>query len=77
MIDPNEFDVTLRNLLKRDVFVPFFVDLDDGQRIVIRQPELAFGGGSASFIDPDDGALVGFSHQQVVGFHSADQELAT
>ena len=75
MIDPNEFDANLRQLLKKDDFVPFFVDLDDGQRILIRQPVLAFGGGSASFIDSEDGTLVGFSHKQVIGFHAAGQEV--
>lgn len=75
MIDPNEFDVTLRRLLKKDTFVPFFVELDDGQRILIRQPVLAFGGGGASFIDSEDGALVSFFHGQVIGFHAAGQEV--
>lgn len=75
MIDPNEFDSTLRQWLKKDTFVPFYVELDDGQQILIRQPVLAFGGGSASFIDSEDGALVGFSHQQVTGFHAAGQEV--
>jgi hypothetical protein len=75
MIDANEFDETLRKLLKKDTFVPFFVELEDGQRILIRRPVLAFGGGSASFIDSEDGALVGFSHEQVKGFHSASQEV--
>ena len=75
MIDPNEFDVTLRRLLKKDTFVPFFVKLDDGQHIHIRQPALAFGGGHACFLDPEDGAMVGFSHQQVVGFHAASREV--
>jgi hypothetical protein len=73
MIDPNEFDATLRKLLNKDVFVPFFVNLDDGKRILIRKPVLAYGGGSAGFIDPDDGALVDFTHQQVVGFSAADR----
>ncbi len=75
MIDPNEFDTTLRQLLKKDTFVPFFVELDDGRRILIREPVLAFGGGSAAFIDREDGALVDFSHDQVIGFHAADQEV--
>lgn len=75
MIDPNDFDSTLRKWLKEDAFVPFFVELDDGKRILIRQPVLAFGGSSASFIDSEDGALVGFSHKQVIGFRSANQEV--
>jgi hypothetical protein len=79
MIDPEEFDQTLRKLVKAEPFVPFEVEMDDGRRIPIRQPNLAFGGGSAGFIDPDyeDGAIVDFSHQHVVGFHPMGQEVAT
>ena len=76
MIDPNEFDSTLRKMLWKETFVPFYVELDDGQRILIRQPTLAFGGGVAGFIDPQDESLVSFSHKQVVGFHAAGQEAA-
>ena len=54
--------------------MPFVAELSDGQRIVIRQPVIAFGGGAASFIDAEDGALVGFSHKEVIGFHPIDQE---
>ena len=75
MIDPNQFDETLRRLLKPENFVPFCVKLDDGQKIWIRQPALAFGGGGASFIDPEDGALVSFYHEHVIGFHQAGQEV--
>jgi hypothetical protein len=41
MISPNEFDATLRRLLKKKAFVPFVVELDDRQRILIRNPVLA------------------------------------
>jgi hypothetical protein len=75
MLDPNRFDESLRQLLGTEHFVPFCVELADGQRIWIRQPVLAFGGGAASFIDPENGALIGFSHDQVTGFHSAGQEV--
>jgi hypothetical protein len=79
MIDPDEFDATLRKLLKREPFVPFEVELDDGRLIPIRQPVLAFGGGSAAFIDPDyeEGAIVDFSHKHVTGFHPMGQEVGT
>ena len=41
MIDPNEFDATLRQWLKKEIFVPFVVELDDGQKIWIKRPALA------------------------------------
>ena len=75
MIDPNEFDVTLRERLDAEKFAPFFVEMDDGQRILIRVPLLAFGGGSAAFIDAEDGALVDFTHAHVRGFLTASQEI--
>lgn len=75
MIEPSVFDETLRQMLRKDAFVPFFVQLENGQRILIRQPVLAFGGGSASFIDSEDGTLVGFTHKQVIGFSAAGQEV--
>ena len=75
MIDPSQFDETLRQLLRVESFTPFCVELVDGRQIWIRQPALAFGGGFASLIDLEDGALVEFSHDQVIGFHSAGQEV--
>jgi hypothetical protein len=75
MIDPNVFDTTLRQMIRKENFVPFYVELDDGRRIWIRQPALAFGGGSAALIDSEDGALVEFSHEHVVGFNSSGQEV--
>jgi hypothetical protein len=75
MINPNEFDEKLRRLLSRQEFVPFQVELEGGRRIWIRQPALAFGGGSAAFIDSEDGALVDFSHEEVVALPAAEQEV--
>lgn len=75
MIDPDEFEAILRQRLSADAFVPFFVELDDGRRILIRLPALAFGGGSAAFIDSEDGALVDFSHEHVNGFLTAGREI--
>lgn len=65
---PEEFDQTLRTLLHARRFKPIVVELVSGDRIVIRKPELAFGGGHAGFIDPKSGALVGFSHEEVSAF---------
>jgi hypothetical protein len=77
MLTPEEFDQTLRQWVKRDIFIPFIVELDDGSEILIRQPSVAFGGGSAAFIDPIEEALVDFSHDQVVGFHAVGHEVGT
>jgi len=61
--------------LSADTFVPFFVELDDGERILNPKACLAFGGGSAAFIDCEDGGLVDFSHKHVNGFLTASQEI--
>ena len=75
MIDPEEFDVTLRKLLNARRFKPIVVELTNGERIIIRKRPIAFGGGHAGFIDPDSGALVGFSHTEVTGFRSDGAEV--
>ena len=75
MIEPHQFDEALRQLVRAEKFEPFCVDLDDGQKIWIRQPVLAFGGGAASLIDSENGALVGFSHKEVVGFRKQGQRV--
>ncbi len=73
MIDSNEFDSTLRRLIYAEPFVPFYAELADGRKIWIRQPVLVIGNGRASLIDSDDGALVSFTHDEVVGFHQTGQ----
>lgn len=75
MISPEEFDETLRKWVKCEQFMPFVVELDDGREILIGQPAVAFGGGSAAFIDPAEEVLVDFSHEHVVGFHAAGHEV--
>jgi hypothetical protein len=77
VIDPNEFDVRLRERLNAKIFMPFYVELDNGERILIREPRLAFGGGVAAFIDSQDGALVDFNHRETIGFRTAGMEVAT
>lgn len=64
----NEFQNGLRQLLKSDPFFPFVVELNDGGRIVIKKPRLAFNDEGASFIDSTDGALVEFEADQVKRF---------
>ena len=75
MLDPNQFDETLRRLIKPETFVPFYIELDDGQKIWIKQPTLAFGGGGASFLDPDDGAMVSFYHEHVVAVYGPQDQI--
>ena len=74
MIDPEEFDVTLRKLTRGPKFVPFVVELDDGQRLMIRHPGVAFGGGGAALIDLEEG-FIDFTHKEVKAFREFVQEV--
>ena len=64
----DEFETCLRQYLERRPFQPFVIELTDGRRLVIKQLPVVFSDGAASFIDPADGALVDFSHDQVQTF---------
>jgi hypothetical protein len=69
----DEFHAQLRQLLHREPFAPFFVELRDGRRLVIKQPSLVFCDGAASFIDLEEEALVEFYHDEVQTFGFLEQ----
>ena len=71
----NEFEGSLRQYLDRDPFQPFVVKLSDGRRLAIQNPPVVFCDGAASYIDPEDGALVDFFHDQVQTFGPLEQEV--
>lgn len=73
MNTPEEFDQTLRSYVKRRPFFPFQVILKDGQALTIGTPNVAFGGGSAGFIDDEDG-LVSFQWKNVQEFRFCQPE---
>lgn len=60
------FTTKLRDFTKRRPFIPFIVELVDGNRITVDTPAVAFGGGAAGFISETDG-LVGFRCEEVNG----------
>ena len=70
-----EFDQTMRSLVKRRPFFPFVVELLDGDRIVIPFPEVAFGGDVAGFRSDEDG-LVGFAYDEVSSLHVLEYKAA-
>jgi hypothetical protein len=73
----DEFDASLRQFRHRRPFVPFAIELQDGRNLVIRKPEFVFEDGAASFIDPEDGALVDFFHEEVRSMGLVQQEEAS
>jgi hypothetical protein len=74
MMTKDEFHASLREFLHRKPFAPFVVELRDGRRLVIKEPAVAFSDGGAGYIDPEDGALVDFSHEEVLTFGFLEQE---
>ena len=53
-------------LIHREPFEPFLVEMSDGNTIPIWHPRLAVNGGGAVFFGPD-GGLVDFEFQNVRG----------
>jgi hypothetical protein len=68
-----EFHARLLEFLQHQPFAPFVVELRDGRRLIVRQPPVVFSDGAASFIDPEDGALVDFFHDEVQTFGFLEQ----
>jgi len=72
----DEFESCLRQYLERRPFQPFVVELTDGRRVMVKQLPVAFSDGAAGFIDPTDGALVDFSHDEVQTFGLWKEEVS-
>jgi hypothetical protein len=70
-----ECENALRQLIRRKPFQPFVVELLDGNLIEVNQPGMAFGGGGAAFISPDD-VLVDFQCDNVWAIRKAARETA-
>ena len=62
-----QFTNTLRELTYRKPFVPFFVELRDGRRILVAHSGGAIAGGVAGFLSDTDG-LVDFEAREVQTF---------
>ncbi|MBI1832730.1 MAG: hypothetical protein HYR84_14915 [Planctomycetes bacterium] len=72
----DEFHARLRQFVHRQPFVTIGVDLNDGRCLLIRKPPVIFSDGAASFIDPQDGALVDFCCEDVHNIRLIEQETA-
>ncbi len=64
-----QFENTLRQLVRREPFQTFFVEMLDGSIIEVDR-KVAFGGGAASFISRDD-EWVDFACEDVKAFRTA------
>lgn len=61
---PEQVEQKIIELIYREPFVPFVVEMNDGQCLEIPHPRLAINGGGAGFIGPD-GGLVDFEFDAV------------
>jgi hypothetical protein len=61
---PQQVEERVIELIHREPFVPFIVEMTDGQCLDVPHPRLAINGGGAGFIGPD-GGLVDFEFKTV------------
>jgi len=61
---PEQVEEKVIQLIHREPFVPFVVEMTDGRLLEIPHPRLAINGGGAGFIGPD-GGLVDFEFKTV------------
>jgi hypothetical protein len=61
---PEQVEEKVIELIHRDPFVPFIVELANGQSLAIAHPRLAINGGGAVFFGPD-GGLIDFDFKTV------------
>jgi hypothetical protein len=61
---PEQVEQKVIALIHRQPFIPFVVEMNDGQSLEIPHPDLAINGGGAGFIGLD-GALVDFEFNTV------------
>jgi hypothetical protein len=64
IMTPEQVEEKLIELIHREPFVPFVVEMTDGHSLEIPHPRLAINGGGAGFIGPD-GGLVDFNFKTV------------
>ncbi len=52
---PEQVEEKVIELIHREPFVPFVLEMTDGQSLEVPHPRLAINGGGAGFIGPDGG----------------------
>jgi hypothetical protein len=61
---PEQVEERIIELIHQEPFLPFIVEMSDGQSLEIPHPRLAINGGGAVFFGPD-GGLVDFEFKTV------------
>jgi hypothetical protein len=65
---PEQVEAKVIELIHRQPFVPFVVEMTDGQSLEIPHPRLSINGGGAGFFGLD-GGLVDFEFKNVRSIH--------
>jgi hypothetical protein len=73
---PQQVEEKIIELIHREPFVPFVVEMTDGTSLEILHPRLAINGGGAGFIGPD-GGLVDFWFKSVRSIRVENAEAVT
>jgi hypothetical protein len=68
---PEQVEEKVIQLIHREPFVPFVVEMTNGLLLEIPHPRLAINGGGAGFIGPD-GGLVDFEFKTVRSIRFVD-----
>lgn len=70
---PEQVEEKVIELIHREPFVPFVVELTDGQFLEILHPRLSINGGGAMFFGPDGGLVdFEFKHVHLIRPHDAE-----
>jgi hypothetical protein len=70
---PEQVEEKVIELIHREPFMPFVVEMTDGQTLKVPHPRLAINGGGAGFFGPD-GGLVDFWFKNVRSIRVKDIE---
>ena len=65
---PEQVEQKVIELIHREPFIPFVVEMTDGRSLEIPHPRLSINGGGAGFLGPD-GGLVDFDFRSVRSIH--------
>jgi hypothetical protein len=70
---PEQVEERIIELIHREPFVPFVLELADGQTLEISHPRLSINGGGAGFFGPDGGIVdVEFKTVRAIRLHNAE-----
>src|SRR5437899_13008300 len=73
VMTPEQVEEKVIELIHREPFVPFVVEMTDGQSLEIPHPRLSINGGGAGFFGPD-GGIVDFEFKTVRAIRTHDAE---